>query len=564
MNVALYSPFHILSICSGSGAGDLAIRLAVPNARTVCYLEREAHAAASLVRKMEAGILAPAPVWSDVRTFDGRPWRGRVHSIVATYPCQGESAAGKRLGEKDHRWIWPDIARIIEEIDPPLVFIENVRNHLRLGFRRVCEDLCGMGREVRAGLFSSEAVGAPHGRVRLFALAVSRRQCDELGGFAFLRAAGRIEGEGDQRERGGNSDSGSSGTVANTGCAGSGRAKESAIVAGRGASGDDSGTSGTLGDAERARRDGRAGSGVRVDGRPHEAARSGETCGDVEYAKPAGRGTERIGGSGSEPGNDGQGEKASGAGIGSETLAESTRQGLPLRKDHTRDGGAACGEPTTERRSSELADTEHEPRGPEHESATGKRQDRAASDGSVLEPGSTELAESTHGGFRELREPSEARGGFADGDGAQLANSEGSGHEARNAESGRDGPRSGRDLRMRRGSGERGDQLERPYYFPPYRTGDWERWADVLVRSPFLRPALAQAETEQLLRRMASGVADQLEFSRERIDRLRSVGEGVTPLAMAFAFVVLLQAHGIDIGESAESVLTIQRTDTPR
>jgi hypothetical protein len=55
---------------------------------------------------------------------------------------------------------------------------------------------------------------------------------------------------------------------------------------------------------------------------------------------------------------------------------------------------------------------------------------------------------------------------------------------------------------------------------------------------------------------MADGLAGQLEFRRERIDRLRSVGNGVTPLTMAFAFVSLLKAHGLaEVTESGEFIL---------
>src|SRR5207244_1139478 len=77
-----------------------------------------------------------------------------------------------------------------------------------------------------------------------------------------------------------------------------------------------------------------------------------------------------------------------------------------------------------------------------------------------------------------------------------------------------------------------GAEFYRPYYFPPYRTGDWDRWADVLLRAPWLRPALAQAEAQYLFRRVADGMAGQLEFRRSRVDRLRAVGNGVSPLTM--------------------------------
>ena len=61
---------------------------------------------------MEDGSLAEAPIWDDLRTFDGRPWRGVVDCIAAGLPCQPYSAAGKQLGHDDERAIWPEFMRV--------------------------------------------------------------------------------------------------------------------------------------------------------------------------------------------------------------------------------------------------------------------------------------------------------------------------------------------------------------------------------------------------------------------------------------------------------------------
>ena len=100
--------FNVLSVCSGTGGLDLGLRLAVPCARTVCYLEREAYAAAVLAARMEEEALDAAPIWTDLRTFDGKPWRGVVDCVLGGYPCQPFSFAGKRAGENDERHLWPD------------------------------------------------------------------------------------------------------------------------------------------------------------------------------------------------------------------------------------------------------------------------------------------------------------------------------------------------------------------------------------------------------------------------------------------------------------------------
>jgi DNA (cytosine-5)-methyltransferase 1 len=167
--MATRSRLHVLELCAGYGGFSLGLRLAEPSARTVCYVEIEAYAAAILVAQMERGGLDPAPIWSDLATFDGKPWRGAVDCITAGFPCQPWSAAGKQLGEEDDRWIWPDIARIIGEVRPGRVFLENVSLD---AFRRPRADLEDLGYRVPPAVrISAEAVGAPHRRERWWCLA---------------------------------------------------------------------------------------------------------------------------------------------------------------------------------------------------------------------------------------------------------------------------------------------------------------------------------------------------------------------------------------------------------
>lgn len=210
---------NILSLCSGIGGLDRAVGLATSGrARTVCYVEREAFCAAILASRMADKGMDAAPVWSDLRSFDGRPWRGIVDCVIGGYPCQPFSFAGKRGGECDPRHLWPDIARIVAEVQPGVVFFENVAGHLTMGFPAVRRELEGMGYRVTAGLFTAAEVGAPHRRERLFILGVAdsaERGCGELrtasrsngqpqqdgGTVANAQRAGTWQGEqGEQRE----------------------------------------------------------------------------------------------------------------------------------------------------------------------------------------------------------------------------------------------------------------------------------------------------------------------------------------------------------------------------
>lgn len=177
-----------LSLCAGAGGLDLGLHIAEPGYRAVGYVERDAYAAAALVARMADAALDPAPVWDDLASFDGRPWRGAVDLVLAGYPCQPFSVAGRRRGTDDPRHLWPHVARIIDECRPGSVFLENVPNHLNLGYREVRKELEDMGFVVAEGLFSAAEVGAPHRRERLFVLA--RRLADGEGQQACPREGG--------------------------------------------------------------------------------------------------------------------------------------------------------------------------------------------------------------------------------------------------------------------------------------------------------------------------------------------------------------------------------------
>lgn len=166
--------FTILSLCAGVGGLDLGLALAVPSARTVCYVEREGACVETLASRMEDGTLDAAPMWADLTDFDGTAWRGVVDCIVGGYPCQPFSVAGRRRGARDDRHLWPHVKRIVGEVEPAWCFFENVGHHLRLGGRAVVTDLLALGYTVAVGLFTAEEVGAPHKRERLFIVAHRR------------------------------------------------------------------------------------------------------------------------------------------------------------------------------------------------------------------------------------------------------------------------------------------------------------------------------------------------------------------------------------------------------
>ncbi len=155
-----------------AGAGGLALGLSGVGARTVCYVEREAYAAAILVARMEDGGLAPAPVWSDVRTFDGAPWRGVVDLIAGGFPCNNVSSNGDKTGlDGEHSGLWREFVRIVRQVGPRLVFVENVADLTHRGLGDVLGDLAALGFDAEWLCLPAWLAGAPQRRDRIFVLA---------------------------------------------------------------------------------------------------------------------------------------------------------------------------------------------------------------------------------------------------------------------------------------------------------------------------------------------------------------------------------------------------------
>src|SRR3989304_2671565 len=113
-----------LALFAGAGGGILGGLLL--GWRTVCAVEINTYAASVLVARQNDSILPPFPIWDDVRTFDGQPWRGIVDVVSGGFPCQPFSAAGKQNADADERNLWPETIRIISEVRPHFAFLENV------------------------------------------------------------------------------------------------------------------------------------------------------------------------------------------------------------------------------------------------------------------------------------------------------------------------------------------------------------------------------------------------------------------------------------------------------
>jgi DNA (cytosine-5)-methyltransferase 1 len=179
-----------LSLFAGVGGGLLAG--AMLGWRTVCAVERDAHCASILAQRQNDGCLNPFPIWSDVCSFDGRPWRGIVDVVSGGFPCQDISPAGKGAGiEGERSGLWKEFARIICEVQPAFAWVENSSALSTRGLGVVLANLAEMGFDAEWGVLGAKSLGFPHERSRMWILA-SHPERSERGSEPHDGTSGRV------------------------------------------------------------------------------------------------------------------------------------------------------------------------------------------------------------------------------------------------------------------------------------------------------------------------------------------------------------------------------------
>ena len=158
---------HELALFAGAGGGILGGKLL--GWRTVCAVEWEPYPASVLAARQNDKVLPSFPIWDDVQTFDGKPWRGIVDVVSGGFPCQDISVAGKGDGlDGERSGMWREMARIISEVRPRYAFVENSPMLVTRGLERVLADLTKMGYDSRWGVISAADIGANHRRERIW------------------------------------------------------------------------------------------------------------------------------------------------------------------------------------------------------------------------------------------------------------------------------------------------------------------------------------------------------------------------------------------------------------
>ena len=162
-----------MALFAGAGGGILGGKLL--GWRTVCAVEWEPYPASVLVARQNDGLLPTFPIWDDIQTFDGKPWRGIVDVVSGGFPCQDISAAGKGAGiDGERSGMWSHMARVVGEVRPQYVFVENSPMLVTRGLERVLGDLTALGYDARWTVMGAADVGANHQRDRIWIVATAQ------------------------------------------------------------------------------------------------------------------------------------------------------------------------------------------------------------------------------------------------------------------------------------------------------------------------------------------------------------------------------------------------------
>ena len=159
----------VLDLFSGIGGFSLGLER-TGFFKTVAFCEQDKYCQ-EVLQKHWKGV----KIYDDIKKLEGKEIQdrhGRIDICTGGVPCQPFSVAGKQNGTNDDRYLWPDMFRIIEQLEPTFVIIENVKGLINIQdgmvFETVCSDLESEGFEVQAFVIPAAGVGAPHKRERVW------------------------------------------------------------------------------------------------------------------------------------------------------------------------------------------------------------------------------------------------------------------------------------------------------------------------------------------------------------------------------------------------------------
>lgn len=118
--------------------------------------------------------------YGDIKTFDGRKYHAAVDIISGGFPCQPYSLAGKRKKEEDPRALWPEMFRVIREIQPTWIVAENVPGIQGVSLRNILTSLEGEGYKSQVFNIPNASNGTWDRRYRIWIIAnLDRLRCND-------------------------------------------------------------------------------------------------------------------------------------------------------------------------------------------------------------------------------------------------------------------------------------------------------------------------------------------------------------------------------------------------
>ena len=200
-----------LSLFSGIGGIDVAVKLVLPDVKTIAYVEKDASCQTVLRARMADGSLDAARIIDDIRNMSDMEAEEPIDIIFGGFPCQPFSLAGKRKEADDDRNLWPEFINTITTLRPRYVFLENVPGILTSKQHEpyiltILADLYQGGYDAEWGTFKASDIGAPHKRERWFCLAWRRDLADPhqerlQGGFGYTGGKEREDGTSVEHDR---------------------------------------------------------------------------------------------------------------------------------------------------------------------------------------------------------------------------------------------------------------------------------------------------------------------------------------------------------------------------
>jgi DNA (cytosine-5)-methyltransferase 1 len=164
---------RVLDLFSGIGGFSLGLERAGMTTVAFCEVDKKC-------QKVLAKHWPEVPIFDDVKTLNKGLLDEKsisVDVICGGFPCQDISLAGKGAGiEGERSGLWSEFARLIGEIRPQFVIVENVSALLGRGFDRVLGDLATIGYDAEWHCIPASAVGAPHRRDRIWIVAYPNSQ----------------------------------------------------------------------------------------------------------------------------------------------------------------------------------------------------------------------------------------------------------------------------------------------------------------------------------------------------------------------------------------------------